>query len=322
VAAEPDTEVRRQAVQMIQRYGATGRDASQRPGALSGRGVEAGESLLRVAQLAVRHGQLGQALAICGQSAEVFKYFGLSHGLLKAHHYRAKIAFALGDTDLASRCLADVQRVATHVDDGREAARAALMQADVLLSQMLFSQAADLASTLIAKAPYADDPALVARGLAVVAWAHYGRGAYPIAHALCGDLREQAARSGRVGLQVNAELLSALIDARRQRPAAAIRSVCSAIELLTQCQPLSDAQSDLVNVAELAVHLDRCDLAAPLVRSLEAFSEQPNQRLRAWVSDRLRSMQGLPSGGEFAAIDASVITQAGCSDVLRSLVLQ
>ena len=319
VVAEPDTEVRRQAVQMIQRYGAAGRDASQRPGALSGRGVEAGESLLRVGQLAVRHGQLGQALAICGQSAEVFKYFGLSHGLLKAHHYRAKIAFALGDTDLASRCLADVQRVATHVDDGREAARAALMQADVLLSRMLFSQAADLASTLIAKAPYADDPALVARGLAVVAWAHYGRGAYPIAHALCVDLREQAARSGRIGLQVNAEMLSALIDARRQRPAAAIRSVCSAVELLTQAQPLSDAQSDLVNVAELAVHLDRCDLAAPLVRSLEAFSEQPNQRLRHWVRERVRSLNGVATAAQLGENDLGNVPN--CAEVLKSLAL-
>lgn len=290
IVGEPDAALRQQAVQMIQRYGAARPSVMSRAHSTSGRGVEAGESLLRVAQIAVRHGQLCQAMQVCAQSVEVFTYFGLSHGLVKAHHYRAKIAFALGNTELALRCLSEVQRVAEHTDQGQEAARAGFMQAEVLLSRMCFSQAIDLSAKLMARPDYAADPALVARGMSVAAWAHYGQGAYALAHALCSDLRERAAQIGGARLKVNVEILSALIDARSNRPAAALRSACAALELVVSNQPLSDTQSDLINVAELALHLKRRDLALAMVRSLQQFSQQPEHRLRDWVAERLRSV--------------------------------
>jgi DNA-binding SARP family transcriptional activator len=286
VVGDQNADVRRQAMQLIQRYGINQATAAQQPRAQSTRGVEAGESLLRVAQLAVRHGQLLQAHTVCGQALEVFSYFGLSHGLIKAHHYRAKIAFGMGHTEGALRSLADVQRVATQSNDLREAARASLMQANVLASQMQFSQAIDLASKLIAKPEFAADPALLARGTSVVAWAQYGQGAYPLARALCQGLRDQASAAQGATLRIETEMLSALIEAQCQRPEAALRSACAALELLIQSQPLSDTQSDLINVAELAHCLHRSELAQPLLQSLAVFAAQPDHRLRDWVSER------------------------------------
>jgi DNA-binding SARP family transcriptional activator len=295
VVGEPDVGLRQQAVQMIRRYSSAEPLANSPRGALSGRGVEAGESLLRVAQLAVRHGQLPQAMSVCGQSIEVFGYFGLSHGLLRAHHCQAKIAFALGNTDLALRCLGEVERVAAHAGERHQAARAALMRADVLLSQMRFAQAIDLASTLIAQPEHAGDAMLMARGVSVVAWALYGQGAYPLAHALCVDLRDKAAQSAKAELRINAEMLSALLEARLQHTAMALRRVCNAVELIAQARPLPDLQSDLVNVADLSAQLGRHDLAAPLLRSLAHFSRLPDHQLRQWVRDRMVALLPQPS---------------------------
>jgi DNA-binding SARP family transcriptional activator len=291
VVGDQNPELRHQAVQLLQRYGVHKPALAHQPKAQSTRGVEAGESLLRVAQLAVRHGQLVQAQGVCGQAVEVFSYFGLSHGLIKAHHYRAKIAFGMGNTELALRSLVDVERVATQAQDLREAARASLMQANVLASQMRFSQAIELASQLVAKPEFSADTALLARGTSVVAWAQYGQGAYPLARALCQGLREQAREARGAALCIDTEILSALIEARSQRPAAALRSACAALDLLIQSQPLTDTQSDLVNVAELAHCLDRSELVWPLLQSLNNFGAQPDHRLRDWVADRATRLQ-------------------------------
>ncbi len=284
----PDDEVRRQAVQLIDRYSSQGSPVTSRPGSISGRGVEAGESLLRIAQLAVRHGQLPQARLVCAQAVEVFTYFGLAHGLLKAHQYQAKIAFGLGNTELALKCLADFERVANQIVDRRELVRAGLMQTELLLSNMQFSRAIDLASNLMARHDGKVDPTLVARGTHAVAWAHYGQGAYPLAQGLCGVLRNTPSQATSAGLRVNTEILSALIDARSGRPAAALRSACTALELMLHERPISDEQSDLINIAELTAHLQRPDLAAPLMQSLQRFSSRPGHLLRTWVADRVQ----------------------------------
>jgi hypothetical protein len=181
--------------------------------------------------------------------------------------------------------------VATSSSDRREAARASLMRAHVLLSQMRFSQAVEVASGVMAMPECADDEALLARGTSVVAWAHYGQGAYPLAHALCAGLRVQAQRAPGLAIRANTEVLSALIHAQSRRPEAAIRSACAALELLAQEQPLPDPQSDLVNGAELALCLGRHDLAQPLMLSLDAFSSQPDHHLREWVDSRVRSLK-------------------------------
>ena len=322
VGTEPDLEVHEQAVQLIQRYGAEPSQVSRVQGALCARGVEAGESLLRVAQLAVRHGELAEALSMCGQSVEVFTYFGLTHGLIKAHQFRAKIAFAFGNTDLALRCLAEVERAAMRVDDRREVARAGLMHADVLLSKMQFSQAIDLASSLIARPACSADPALVARGIGVVAWAHYGQGAYPLARALCTELREKAGETVGTSQKLNAAILSALVEARARRPEAALRHASAALGLRLQDVPVSDAQSDLVNTAELALYLGRHDLAMPVANSLLAFSRRPDHRLRDWVSERIRSISGAAQLAEqpVPEVDASAGTSTNPSEVLATLL--
>ena len=322
IATEPDLEVHEQAVQLIQRYGVERTQGSSVPGALCARGVEAGESLLRVAQLAVRHGELAEALSMCGQSVEVFTYFGLTHGLIKAHQFRAKIAFAFGNTDLALRCLAEVERAAMRVDDRREVVRAGLMHADVLLSKMQFSQAIDLASSLIARPACAADPALVARGIGVVAWAHYGQGAYPLAQALCNELRDKAGETLGTSQKMNAAILSALVEARARRPETALRHASEALRLRLHDAPVSDAQSDLVNTAELALYLGRRDLAVPVANSLIAFAKRPDHRLRDWVGERIRSISGAAQLAEQplpSAIDTAG-TPTNPAEVLATLL--
>jgi hypothetical protein len=321
VVGEHDADLRHQAVELIARYGVAKPVASSTSKAQSTRGVEAGESLLRVAQLAVRHGQLPQAQTLCGQAVEVFHYFGLSHGLVKAHHYRAKIAFGLGHTELALRCLSDVERVALQSHDLREAARASIMRANVLTSQMRFSQAIDVASQLIAQPEFSADASLLARGTSVVAWAQYGQGAYPLARAMCHGLREQAGAARGLALQIDTEILSALVEARLQRPDAALRSACAALDLLIQNQPLSDTQSDLVNAAELAHCLNRDELAWPALHSLKAFAAQADHRLRDWVAHRMVRIehQAQPTVPTGASVPVLVSAGPSFSQVLASL---
>jgi hypothetical protein len=135
---------------------------------------------------------------------------------------------------------------------------------------------------------------------------------------LCNDLREQTAQLGGSALRLNTEILAALIEARCRRPAEALRSACSALDVLSQSQPLSDAQSDLVNVAELAMCLNRVDLARPLLRSLQAFSVRPDHRLRDWVGDRMRAIieRDAPPLDDDSACDAPARTHC---EVLASL---
>jgi DNA-binding SARP family transcriptional activator/tetratricopeptide (TPR) repeat protein len=293
IAGHANESVRLEAIRLIDRYEGPGTLAYRAPGSLAERGVDAGESLLRVSQLAVRHAQLPQALLACNQAVEVFAYFGFSRGLLKAHRYKAKIAFALGNTHLAARCLGEVERIAAKIDGGRDAVLGALMQADVLIAQMRFPQAIGLVSELLARPHFANDTALVARGSCAIAWAHYGQGAYPLARSLCSVLRSTPRSSTSIRLQMNTEILAALLDARSGDTKAAVNSVCTALELLTQHSPLPDEQLDLINAAELAVHLQRLDLAAPLLGSLHAFSSRPQHQLHGWVAERVRHLDGI-----------------------------
>jgi DNA-binding SARP family transcriptional activator len=285
-----EAELSRHALHLLQHYGVNQAASTMAPTPLLHRGVEAGETLLRVAQLALRSGQLCQALPLCVQARQVFEYFGLANGVVRAHQLRAKTAYALGDTELATRCLTEAERAAQRHGDLREVQRAQLMKADVLLSQMQFSQAIELASAQMSRNDTAEDPALLARGMGTVAWAYYGQGAYRLAQALCAQLREQVQHSRNPALLLNTSILSALIEARCQRPAQALQNACSALELLMTSAPCPETQGDLINGAELAVGLGRPDLAGPLLRSLQAFSSKPEHRLRDWIGARAASL--------------------------------
>lgn len=290
---ERDGNVSQQALRLLQNYGLVrGHVEPVRAQSLLQRGVDAGESLLRVAQLAVRHGQLIEALPLCAQALDVFEYFGLAHGIVKAHRTRFRIAFALGNTDLALRCLTETERCAQRYGDKREVQRARLMRANVLLSQMQFSEAIAMASRLISHPDSSHDPALAVRGMGTVAWAYYGQGSFRLAQALCNDMRDQANQTRAPALRLNAQMLSALIEARSQRPASALRSACNVLDLIITSKPMGDVQGDLVNTAELASCLNRPELARPLLHALHNFSARPDHRLRDWVSARLDQLGG------------------------------
>lgn len=317
LTAPSHDKLREEALQLLQRYGVPEPTQTQRPNTMCRRGVDAGESLMRISQLAVRHGQLVEAQTLCGQAVDVFSYFGLGHALSKAHRFHAKIAFALGNPVQALRSLGEAQRVAQNHDDSGEALRSGFMKADLLVSQMKFTQAIELASQLIAQPDCAHNPLLAAHATLVVAWAHYGQGAYPLAHALCQDLRQQATEARGLSLQINVEILSALTEVRCQRPALALRSASAVLELLTHHQPLPDEQNNLVNAAELAVCLNRADLAAPMFGALHDFSQRPHHQLRAWTLSRIGALQSTRTETGLGRDAANTPSYA---DVLSTLV--
>ena len=285
-----DSGLRREALALLLRHGTRPDPAQpQQAAQLLAKGIEAGEHLLRVAELALREGRLAQALSICNQCVEVYAHFGVTRGLARAHLYRARIAFTLGNTALARRCLQDAEG-GTPLP--AEAARIELLRADVDLHEQAYTPAMERAARVMAQAEHARVPALVARALQITAWCHYGQGALPLAGALCGVIREQAQQAGRAGLVVNADILAALIDARHGRVAPALQRLAAAVDLQGRSDPPSDIQNDLITAAELSAGLDRPDLAARMLSALDAFAAQPEHGLRPWVLARKTALDG------------------------------
>jgi DNA-binding SARP family transcriptional activator/tetratricopeptide (TPR) repeat protein len=278
-----------EATQLLQRYGTAGPAMAPQAPQLR-RGVEAGESLLRVAKLAVRHGRLTQAIPLCDQAVKVFDYFGLPHNEIRAHHYRSRIAYSLGDLDLADRCLVEAERIAERIAATTELVRTRLMQADVLVERLQFARAIELAASQLALSVCSQDPLLAGRAVAIEAWAHYGQGAYRIARALCKDMRASQAQTGSTSLCLSIATLSALVEARIGSQAEALRTACEGLEWHRKNESLLDVQHNLINAAELAICLERPDLAQPALDSLAAYTRKPGHRLRPWMQLRLEQL--------------------------------
>jgi DNA-binding SARP family transcriptional activator/tetratricopeptide (TPR) repeat protein len=314
--AVPGSPLRLEALALIERQG------SRAGGARSalpwcGKGIEAAESLLRVAQLGVRQGRFAQAMAVCDQCAELFAYFNVERGLSRTHLYRARIAFAMGNITLARHCAGEALQLSA---DG-DAARAELMQAEIDLHELRFGQAIERSARVMTQADHACTPALVARAMQVAAWAHYGQGALPLARALASAFREHAGLAARTGLIVDADILSALVDARLGRSDEAICRVAGAVDLLSRERALaSDIQSDLINAAELAIELRRPELAGRVLQMLQSFGDLPEHRLRPWVEARLDAV-ALPKHADAPCNTMpQQIDRNAATDMLKDLV--
>jgi tetratricopeptide (TPR) repeat protein len=319
LAAAPHPALELQAIQLIRRYGILDQKGVRQPPPLAERGVEVGEGLLRIGQLAIRHGQLNQALAVCSQASEVFKFFNLPYGLVKALHYRAKISFAMGNLELTEHCISQIEQHADKHNDPRSALNACQLRANVWLSRMQFGQAIDLISGLMSKPNFSADEAVSARAMASIAWAYYGQGALPIVMSLCKTLVESANKSGDLRLRLSVETLTALVQARSGQAQAATRSACTVVDLIVSRQPLGDIQVDLANVAELALHLKREDLSRPMIHALKLYAEQPNLKLRPWTAHRMRQVEHLlPPYKEITETLPSPMT---ATDVLKELAM-
>jgi DNA-binding SARP family transcriptional activator/RecA/RadA recombinase len=286
-----DGETRQEAVRLIERYGKPRQDANAWPPVLSERGIDAGESLLRIAKLAILHGEPQRAMQLCSEAVVVLSYFGLVRGVLKAHQYRARIAFRMGDTDLALQCISQFERAARGMGELQEVACADLMRANVLLAEMQFGKAMELTADVLARAETASSPALVSRGLLTLGWAHFATGALPVLRAMSQGLIEQAHTCGDTSARKTAELLSVLVLAHQGQQHTALSRVGSVLDLVARGTPVCDTQSDLINAIDLVVHLGQPALAHSLIEALEAFGNQPDHRLRPWVGDRLRNLQ-------------------------------
>jgi DNA-binding SARP family transcriptional activator/RecA/RadA recombinase len=286
-----DSEARQEAVRLIERYGKPRQDANSWPPVLSERGIDAGESLLRVAKLAVLHGEPQRAMQLCSEAVVVLNYFGLVRGVLKAHQYRSRIAYRMGDTDLALQCISQFERTARSIGELQEVACADLMRANVLLAETQFGKAIELTADVLARPETASSPALVSRGLLTLGWAHFATGAFPVLRAMSQGLIEQAHLSGDTSARKTAELLSVLVLARQGEQHTALRRVGSVLDLVARGTPVCDTQGDLINAIDLVIHLGQPAVAHSLIQALQAFGNQPDHRLRPWVKDRLRHLQ-------------------------------
>jgi DNA-binding SARP family transcriptional activator len=318
VGQSNDQSLRDSAVELIELYGTARNQVEPRPSrALSTRGIEAGHSLLRVAQLAVRHGHFSRGESICAEARRVFEYFYHGHGLTKTHLFQAKIAYATGDTEGVYRALHEMELIAERTSDLQSLIRVGLFKANLHLSEMRFAPGIELVSRMMADTACGSDTTLLAIGVSTVAWAHYGQGAYPLALALSSEMRNLATLSGRPGLQVDSEILAALAFARRGANGEALRHVCIALELLAHSRPMSDVQNDTINAAELASLLGRSDLAAPMLHSLDEFGQDPKHRLRFWVHHRSQALSSSISAG--LAPDGAKTSVSDLAGVLSSL---
>jgi DNA-binding SARP family transcriptional activator len=303
-----DAEARQEASRLIERYGKPRQDANAWPPVLSERGIDAGESLFRIAKLADLHGEPQRAMQLCSEAVVVLNYFGLLRGVLKAHQYRARIAHRMGDTDLALQCISQFERTARSMGELQEVACADLMRANVLLAETQFSKAIELTAEVLARPETASSPALVSRGLLTLGWAHFATGAFPVLRAMSQGLIEQAHLSGDTSARKTAELLSVLVLARQGDQQTALGRVGSVLDLVARGTPVCDTQSDLINAIDLVIHLGQPALAHSLIQALQAFGNQPDHRLRPWVRDRLCHLQKLlasqkPSPESFSQVD-------------------
>ena len=309
----PDAVLRQQAMRLLERYGTAGATTSRWRQGLDLRGIEAGESLLHVALLTARSGALPKALQLCSEAIGVFTYFGLTRGLLKAHQHRSMIAYAMGNTDVASQCALQAERTARVIGDEREALRADLLRARALLGNLEVSPAIELASKVMAKPEVSDHPPLLGHGLLLLGWAQYALGAHPIVRALCKEMRELVDREALTELVDQVEMLSALVDARQGRQDAAMRRLFRVLHPQPRSRPIHDRQADLINAADLVVQLGRPDLAAKVLEALRTFGSQPEHALRPVVHARMQGlesqMQNHTPAGAAPAADAQTTEQ-------------
>jgi DNA-binding SARP family transcriptional activator len=293
VTGSSNPTVRAEAARLTERYGKTTHDVDARSPVVRLRGVEAGESLMRVAKLTAKQGEPQRALKLCSEAAVVFNYFGLGRGVLKANQYRARIAYAMGDTELAMRCIAQCERTARSIGEWHEVAIADLMSANVLLADLKFGQAIDLSASVLARPEIANNPSLLTRGLLALGWSYYAAGAFSVIRVMSHGLLEQARLSAEPGARINARLLTMLADARSGHRQRAFEQIGPMLGLLEGHSALPDVQGELMNVTELVVHLDHAGLAKPMVQALDNFDGRPDHQLRPWTCTRLGDLRGI-----------------------------
>ncbi len=242
--------------------------------------LEAGESLLGVARLAADHGELGHALSLSTDASLAFRSQRNSSGLLRALRYSARMAFAMGQTDL-SREHIDTMRPLVEMGEHRiEQARVNLLLADLALSDRKTEVAIRLATQELERAIRAADMSGQARAFRVLSWAHLAERWDQVAGVLGGQFLRCAQDSAEHGLIASAYLLHALLGARGGRPEDARQSLRALQWLMTDMQSPIDLQSSLVVLAELAILLDRPAAARRLAQTLAAFAATPAHLLR------------------------------------------
>ncbi len=299
LANRPDAVVRQQAELLLERYGTAGAAALRGlprldEGAgeeLGRRAIETGESLLYAAMLTARSGALPKALEQCREAAGVFSHFGLSRGLLKAHQHSSSFAYAMGNTDVAWQFAQEAEQTARAIGDEVEALRAELLRGRVLLAKLQVSQAIEQTSKVVAKLEVTNHPPLLGRGLLLLGWTQYYFAAYPIVRVLCKEVRELVDGKALTDLVDQVEMLSALVDARQGHREAAIRRLFRVLDQQPRSRPIHDRQADLINAADLVVHLGRPDLALTVLESLRVFGSAPDHALRPWVVERMQGLQ-------------------------------
>ena len=314
------TTLTSQANQIIGRYGVFQERVHSNNPNLTQWGVEAGEALLRVGQLACRQGQLTRAFSLCSQSVNIFKFFDLRCGLMRSLYCCAKISLSMGNLNLAEHCIDQIEFYASKCRDSKMDFRVFRLRSDVYLANKQFGNAIALATEFIARPEIAVVNSMCFRAMAVIAWAHYGQGVISMAEAVCEYLLIETKKSKDLRLELSLKTLSALVFARTGRQNMASKAVYSAVDLIASKQPLGDTQTDLINIAELAHYLKRDDVAAAMLNLIDVFARNSDVEIRPWVKARVqiltKTMVGfkVDTGKKFLVMSAADIIKELAKD--------
>jgi hypothetical protein len=176
--------------------------------------------------------------------------------------------------------------VASASGDRHEVARCDLMLTELLISQQEFAKALDVCAQVFAELPADGQPLLLKRGLLAMGWIHYALGALPVARALAREAEDPSSGPSDPSTTVEVGLLVSLLDARRGQAATARLRLRATFDLIGRENVFVDPQGELVNVADLAMILQRPDVAGCLLDGLERFEQVAGQQLRPWVRAR------------------------------------
>jgi hypothetical protein len=117
-------------------------------------------------------------------------------------------------------------------------------------------------------------------------WIHYALGALPVSRALAREAEDPSSGPSDPSTAVEVGLLASLLDARRGHAASARLRLRTTLDLIGRENVFVDPQGELVNVADLAMVLQRPDVAGCLLDDLERFEQVAGQQLRPWVRAR------------------------------------
>jgi len=286
IDARDQSQIRQEARAILRRYRTSAADQFASDQSIDSVRAEAAASLLRSARLMRRWGQLSEALRCCDESLVLLNRPGQERALNDALIQRILILDAMGNLDEALESANRARSLARQCADPTQIVWADYMRARVFLGQMRIEVALRTASDAMAKATGQLSKSDIAHGLLLLACGHYVSEGLTVARALCTEVRQLVAGRGLTRLSNQSAMISALVDMRERRSAAAIPELFAAFEEQQGHPDLFDRQTDLLLVAELLNCIGQREACLVVLEELHLFESKADHSLRPLIEDR------------------------------------